>query len=194
MHYQKPSLNSRAWIVLLCLFLLQYAILPIWAATHPEAWYQSRWCHAHQGQVEVSLPDGTRADCLTATHAIEVEFGKKWAESIGQSLYYAIQTNKAAGIVLILETAADYKYFIRLNTVVKTFKLPIDVWQYENEATPVSPTPTPSIHSSDSKFTCVKKTCKQITSCAEAKYLLKQCGYTQLDRDKDGVPCESICK
>jgi hypothetical protein len=25
---------------------------------HPEKWYQQKWCEAHQGQVEVALPDG----------------------------------------------------------------------------------------------------------------------------------------
>ena len=27
------------------------------------------------GQVEVMLPDGTRCDCVTDTHAIEFDFG-----------------------------------------------------------------------------------------------------------------------
>jgi hypothetical protein len=42
----------------------------------------------------VVLPDGTRCDCLTDTHAIEFDFGNKWAEAIGQSAYYALQTGK----------------------------------------------------------------------------------------------------
>lgn len=41
---------------------------------------------------------------------------------------------------------------------------------------------------------CQKKTCTQISNCEEAKYLLKECGFQFLDSDKDGVPCESICK
>ena len=36
------------------------------------------------GKVEVVMKDGTRCDILTATHAIEVDFAKKWAEAIGQ--------------------------------------------------------------------------------------------------------------
>lgn len=36
------------------------------------------------------------------------------------------------------------------------------------------------------------KTCGQMVSCEQAKQALK-CGNTKLDRDKDGVPCESIC-
>jgi hypothetical protein len=31
--------------------------------------------------VEVVMKDGTRCDILTATHAIEVDFAKKWAEA-----------------------------------------------------------------------------------------------------------------
>jgi hypothetical protein len=26
---------------------------------HPEKWYQEKWCQAHNGQIEVVLPDGT---------------------------------------------------------------------------------------------------------------------------------------
>lgn len=45
------------------------------------------------------------------------------------------------------------------------------------------------------EFKCEgKKYCKQMTSCAEAKFYLNQCGLTRLDRDKDGIPCETICK
>ena len=36
------------------------------------------------------------------------------------------------------------------------------------------------------------RTCGEIVSCEQAKQALK-CGNTKLDRDKDGVPCESIC-
>ena len=49
------------------------------------------------------MPDGTRCDILTDTHAIEVDFADKWAEAIGQSLNYAMQTGKKAGIVLVLK-------------------------------------------------------------------------------------------
>jgi hypothetical protein len=47
---------------------------------------------------------------------------------VGQSAYYAIQTGKKAGIVLILETMRDRKYWIRLNSTIEHFNLPIDTW------------------------------------------------------------------
>lgn len=46
-----------------------------------------------------------------------------------------------------------------------------------------------------SSFDCGgKTTCGQMSSCAEAYFYLNQCGLGRLDRDKDGVPCESICR
>lgn len=39
-----------------------------------------------------------------------------------------------------------------------------------------------------------KRYCKQMASCAEARFYLTQCGLTRLDGDGDGVPCESICR
>lgn len=98
------------------------------AHEHPERWYQAQWCEAKGGEQEVILPDRTRADCVTATHAVEVEFGKKWAESIGQALFYGLQTGKRAGIVLILEKVDDRRYWYRLNSVIQNYKLPIDTW------------------------------------------------------------------
>ena len=78
------------------------------------------------------LADGTRCDCVTATHAIEFDFGGNWAEAIGQSSYYSIQTKKKAGIVLILESMKDRKFWIRLNTTTEHFDLPIDTWSVGN--------------------------------------------------------------
>ena len=44
-------------------------------------------------------------------------------------------------------------------------------------------------------FQCGSKTtCRQMQNCAEARYYLMNCGLTRLDGDKDGVPCESICR
>ena len=43
-------------------------------------------------------------------------------------------------------------------------------------------------------FSCSpRKNCGDMSSCAEARFHLTQCGRGGLDRDKDGVPCESIC-
>lgn len=99
---------------------------------HPERWYQDKWCAAAGGKAEVRLPDGCKADCITDTHAIEFDFAQKWHEAIGQSLFYALQTGKRAGIVLILENPLkERKYWIMLNTVIEHYDLPVDAWIIE---------------------------------------------------------------
>ena len=90
--------------------------------------YQEKWCDENGGQVEVTMPDKTRCDCLTGEYAVEFDFGEKWAEAIGQSLYYALQTNKKAGIGLIIEQSKDYKYWLRLNSTIMHHNLPIRTW------------------------------------------------------------------
>lgn len=50
-------------------------------------------------------------------------------------------------------------------------------------------------NSENSGYSCaVNKHCSEMTSCDEAYFYLRSCGQTALDRDKDGVPCESICR
>lgn len=89
--------------------------------------YQNAWCRANGGITEVILPDKTRVDCVTKTHAIEFDFTKKWAESIGQSLYYGQQLHKKAGIVLISENdQSDEKYIKRVKSVANCHN--IDLW------------------------------------------------------------------
>ena len=58
---------------------------------------------------------------------IEVDFADKWGEAIGQILNYAFQSNKRAGILLIIEHEDDEKHLIRVNSIIKHFDLPIDV-------------------------------------------------------------------
>lgn len=39
-----------------------------------------------------------------------------------------------------------------------------------------------------------RRTCKQIGSCDEANWYLQNCSWGgKLDRDKDGIPCETLC-
>lgn len=77
--------------------------------------------------MEYTLADRARVDCLTATHAIEFDFAPKWAESVGQSLYYALKTGKRPGVVLILENPSkDARNLRRLQALAKKYQ--ITVW------------------------------------------------------------------
>jgi hypothetical protein len=47
----------------------------------------------------------------------------------------------------------------------------------------------------DEGFTCGTKTlCRHMASCAEARFFLTKCRLVTLDGDRDGVPCEAICR
>lgn len=81
-----------------------------------------------EGLKEVVLTDRTRADCLTETHAIEYEFARKWKNSIGQALHYALKTGRQAGIVLIATSEKDMRYVSQLSDVILKNNLKIDVW------------------------------------------------------------------
>lgn len=85
---------------------------------HPEAEYQQAWCGQKGGQLEYELDDLTRVDCLTQDKAVEFDFANKWAECIGQSLYYGIKTNRTPVCALIMEKGkSDIKYLKRLEEV-----------------------------------------------------------------------------
>ena len=69
------------------LFLL--LALPLFGK-QSERYYQEKFAREIGVQVEVVMKDGT--------HAIEVDFAKKWAEAIGQSLNYALHTDILLGL------------------------------------------------------------------------------------------------
>lgn len=127
---QKPSVLALAAVALsLLICSLSYAQ----PHKHPERWYQERWC-AQRGQTEIILPDSSRCDCVTTTHMVEFDFGKKWAESIGQALNYAAQgEGRRAGIVLILERPGDERYLDRIKAVRAAYGLPLDLWAVEED-------------------------------------------------------------
>jgi hypothetical protein len=116
-------------LVLLAAALITVGAYPAGAARlHPERWYQGRWCKDNGGEAEVVMEDRTRCDCLTTKYAVEFDFGRKWAEAIGQSLYYSFMTGKKAAVVLILEKKKDRRYWKRLLSTIRHYGLPITAW------------------------------------------------------------------
>jgi hypothetical protein len=90
--------------------------------------YQVMFCNQMSGTMEVRLLDATRVDCLTDEYAIEVEFAHKWAESVGQSLYYAQQTGKKPGVALIIANKEqEQAFYTRLMIIADKYN--IRVWK-----------------------------------------------------------------
>lgn len=92
-----------------------------------ESEYTRAWCTAHSGEQEYTLADMTRVDCLTKDYAIEVDRPERWAESIGQALFYAASTGRRAGIVMIMGADSD-RYMRRLRMAIRAHELDITVW------------------------------------------------------------------
>ena len=94
-----------------------------------ERYYQEKWCEEMGGQLEVVLEDGSRCDCLLPNFAVEVDFSKKWAEAIGQTLLYSALTNRCPGILLIADNPKRVKKYVkRIKKVCKRYNLSIPVW------------------------------------------------------------------
>lgn len=110
------------------------ALVLLGCATAPkkyhEKYYQSLLCNKLGGEMEYVLKDKTRVDCLTDEYAIEVDFAKKWAEGIGQSLYYGYMTNKKPAVALIVGKK-DERYLKRIELVSK--ELGIKVYRLEKD-------------------------------------------------------------
>lgn len=85
-----------------------------------EADYINNYC---QGFIEYTLPDKTRVDCLYDGYAIEFDFAKKWAESIGQSLYYAKMTGNKPAVAIIMKSPEDERYIKRIEAVNKSITI-----------------------------------------------------------------------
>ena len=118
----KLSKLRNSTVVVLCLLASSNAL-----AVENEDYYNRLFCKEMGGQAEYVLPDRSRVDCLTGTHAFEADWaqGLKVYESIGQALYYSAETGKQPGILLLIKKKNSDKYIRKVRRVIETFNLPI---------------------------------------------------------------------
>lgn len=85
-------------------------------------------CACEGMELEVSTGVRTRIDCLSDTHAIEVEALQDWAEAIGQSLHYAGRSGKQAKVLFFCEQSAENcnRHWFTFHETVRSFQLPIE--------------------------------------------------------------------
>lgn len=112
------------------ILILLFSLLLMGCSSHAknkyhEKHYQTLLCDELGGEMEYVLKDRTRVDCLTDEYAIEVDFAKKWAEGVGQSLYYAHMTGKKPAVGFIMNTDKDQRYFKRLDALAKEYEIKI---------------------------------------------------------------------
>ena len=59
---------------------------------------------------EFRLDDGTRVDLLFPQQACEIDWANKWAEGVGQSIYYALKTRRGPLVILLAKKDGWEKY------------------------------------------------------------------------------------
>ena len=59
---------------------------------------------------EVRLDDGTRVDLLFPQQACEIDWADKWAEGVGQSIYYGLKTRRGPLVLLLVKKDGWEKY------------------------------------------------------------------------------------
>ncbi len=88
----------------------------------------------YNAKLEVLLWDKTRVDLLNDEYAIEVDWAYKWAEGIGQALYYAQVTGKKPGVILLIkDMQKEMKYVYRLQTVAAKYNIKVWLEKVEEE-------------------------------------------------------------
>lgn len=71
----------------------------------------------------------------------------------------------------------------------------IPPWEWRHPSSVQPPTSTETTSSPIENSSCgTKRYCKQMSSCAEARHYLQNCGLSRLDGDNDGIPCEALCR
>lgn len=115
----------------LILSYLLYVTISLHA--QPESYYRDLLATELKGTTEHKV-EGGRVDIITDLHAIEVKRASDWKHSIGQALWYGLQTNKTPGIILIMKTQDDRKYGIRLQSSLDYAGLSnVKVWFYPED-------------------------------------------------------------
>ena len=115
---------NKLFLLIILIFLSFSA-----SAIEKEEFYSNIFCEELSGQSQFKLKDLSRVDCLTETHAFEVDWadGMKVYEAIGQSLYYASQTGKKPGILLLIRKDNSEKHIRKVQEVIISFNLPIEL-------------------------------------------------------------------
>jgi len=119
--------------ILLMIAFVLFSVSVFSQTKQRESYYQHEFAVKMDGQVEVRLMNGTRADIVTDKYAIEVDFGAKWAEAIGQSLSYGIVLEKQPGILLVLKGEDEIRFLERLMPVAIKHGIQVWIWDYTDD-------------------------------------------------------------
>lgn len=109
------------------------------AATSPlaaqERWFEKDYRDAlcQEFEREKRLAPHSIADCVSETHAIEVEWADNWKEGVGQALAYAMVSSLIPGVILVCKDGLSDEYCLDASLTVQetfsTFGIEATVWE-----------------------------------------------------------------
>ncbi len=95
--------------------------------------YQTIAAKLLSAEPEQIIGDQTRHEMVSATHAIEINWTRKWDELLGHSLNYAFETGKRAGMILITENVGEVDELLQLSALIRHYDLPVTLWVMDKE-------------------------------------------------------------
>ena len=144
------------------------------------------------------------------TIKVEKETMDKYGRTVGTLFIEGINANKEQiklGMAWVYRKYLHDQTFLSLEENAYQAKLglwadanPMAPWDYRhggNQKTTrntLTATRESKTHQDNNAACGNKHYCKEMVSCEEAKFYLKQCGLTHIDGDNDGIPCEKICE
>lgn len=88
-------------------------------------------------QMEVRVGNFGRVDCISETHAIEVEWADKFKEGVGQALTYSTSTSLIPGLMLICrrDEASCLNHSLAAQETFSAFGIEATVWECSEDST-----------------------------------------------------------
>ncbi len=130
--------------------------------------------------------------------SVEKETVDKYGRTVGTVFVDGMDVNKnqvARGMAWVYLKYAHDKTLVQIEDNARQARAglwgdpnPVPPWEYRHGGAKPTAATVPA-----ATGTCgTKRYCRQMSSCEEAKQYLA-CGVSSLDKDGDGVPCESLC-
>lgn len=142
--------------------------------------------------------------CFNKPAIVESSGNDKYGRTIGALFCDGVDANEEqikAGMAWVYRQYSHDAHLIELEDEAKVNSTglwsdasPVPPWEFRHGVKQSKQKVTQADDASEGGFSCAgKHLCREMDSCEEAKFYLHKCGVSRLDRDHDGVPCESIC-
>lgn len=143
--------------------------------------------------------------CFDKPATVESSGKDKYGRTIGVLTCDGVDANAAqikAGMAWVYRQYNHDEHLIALEDEAKANSNglwsdadPVPPWDFRHGVKPGKiKVAQAAADASDGGFTCgSKRLCKEMDSCEEARFYLTKCGASRLDRDHDGIPCETLC-